>query len=125
MRKFLVDGTSHDSNFVINGLQLESADSVDSTMNVFTMLQAQNSCHDHLLLPVRTLFIHVKSPELAPVNLGPIEDLEIESVLHFDPMGDVGALDDGRVVAEPGLTQEDTFVNAKIAIVHCYYFISF
>ena len=95
-------------------VEAESADNVDAIADVLAVLLGDDcGVDDHFLL-VGVLLEDVEAADLAPVHGCPVQDVHVAGVDNFDPVGQVRAVDQGRVVPEPRLHVVDALVQAVI-----------
>lgn len=123
--QFFVDRSSDNLCVIFNFLKLQCCDDVESPRNILALLDSKYLRTDYGLESVSWLLHYWEPPQLPPVDLGPVQHLQIQSIRDFDPMGYIRALYAAGGAAEARLHQEDPFMNTSFKIDHVYYFISF
>lgn len=83
------------------------------------MLDTDDGSNYYNFLSARTFLGRTEPPGLSPVNLRTIQDLDLIGIVHLNPVGYVGALDDGNISSKSWLGYKNAFVYAEIAIIHC------
>lgn len=67
-------------------------------------------------LPIALAFWQVLAPDLGPIDLRTVEDLEAMSIIYLNSLRNVGTLNDGRIISMSGLNQVDTLVEVVILL---------
>lgn len=67
-------------------------------------------------LPITLAFWQVLAPDLSPIDLRTVEDLEAMSIIYLNSLRNVGTLNDGRIISMSGLNQVDTLVEVVILL---------
>lgn len=101
--EFFVDRSGPDNRLPALLANAESAHNVLAVLEVFAALDLHHAGCDDLIS--KTLL--PKSPLGPPVDFGSVENLQVDGIVDFDPLGDVGAVDEGSVVPEALLDIED------------------